>query len=371
MQQRIAALALAVAASLVAALPAAADSLQAAFARVLDDPTNAELNVSYAMIAEARGEYRKALAAYERALVSDPANDAARRGLVRVRRLIQPPLTQVSLETGATWESNALPQTAPGTGDFSGYAAFTIRDERVFGAHRWRTNVGLYGELHASATDLDYASLAADTGPLIDLAGTMLTVRPALGVGTALFQDRLYYGDANAGVTVEGYLNGAYQWARVRVGYRQYDPFFTADRGAWADLTGKFSLPNVFHQRDVFSISPWLRWSGIDGDPDFGVTDFAPGRYVSAGARFEYAKVLNDAVTVAVNFKVSDTAYADIGSGSRNDLMLSPGASVILTGLLGPQTDLRFDYRYEHNDSNDAAHDYDNHIATVAAVFRR
>lgn len=369
--QRALALVFAMTAMLSFAAPAAADPLQDAFARVLDDPTNAELNVNYAMIAEGRGEYRKALAAYERALINDPGNEVAKRGLQRVRRIIEPPLTQTTFEAGTTWETDPT-HTSPTDGnDFLAYGSAAIRDERQFAGHRWRTNLAVYGEAHAHETSLDYASLTADSGPLVDVTGTMLTFHPALGVGTAVFEDRLYYGDVNASAMLEGYLNGAYQWLRLRAGYRQYDSYFTADAGAYADLTGKLSLANVLHERDVFSVSPWLRWSGIAGDPDNGATDFAPGRYVEGGARIEYAKVLNDWLTAAVNLKVSERAFADIGSGARRDFLFSPGASLIFTGLLGPQTDLRIDYRYEHNDSNDPAHDWDNHVVTLAAVFRR
>ncbi len=356
-------------APVVVPFAAAADELTSVYARILDNPTSAELNIQYAMIAEGRGEFRKALAAYERALINDPGNEAAKRGLQRVRRIIQPPLTQVSVEVGATGETN--PRHDGSAGEVLGYASLSVRDERRIGDHRWRTNLGLYGEAHATWDDMNYASATVDTGPLIDLAGTMLTFRPAIGVGTALFDGRLYYGDVNAAATLEGYLNGAYQWVRVRGGYRQFDPSFTASNGFYVDLTGKVTFPNVIHERDIVSISPWLRWSGIAGDPDDGAIDFAPGLYVEGGATVEYAKVLNDAVTAAVNFKASERAYTDIGLGSRQDLLLSPGASLTFTGFFGAQTDLRFDYRYEWNQSTQAAHSYDNHVATVAVVVRR
>src|SRR5690606_18505044 len=74
--------------------------------RLLDDPTNTELNLQYALVAEGRGEARKALGTYERILLNDPGNAAARRGLLRVRRQLLPPETSTILTGGLRWEAN-------------------------------------------------------------------------------------------------------------------------------------------------------------------------------------------------------------------------------------------------------------------------
>ncbi len=225
----------------VAASPALADEMTSVYAAIINDPTNTALNLKYAELAEARQDYKAALATYERILVNDPTNATARDGLQRIRRIIDPAKTQKTLEVGATWESNPLlvPDATP---DFLGYGSFSVRDERALGEQRWRTNLSLYGEGYANTTSMDYASLAADIGPLIDIPGTGGTFRPALGVGTAYFDGKVYYGDINASGLFEGSLNGAYQWLRLRAGYRQYDPSFTSGAGGYADVTGKFSL---------------------------------------------------------------------------------------------------------------------------------
>ena len=157
----------------------------------------------------------------------------------------------------------------------------------------------------------------------------------------------------------------------MRAGYRQYDPSFTSGAGAYADITGRFAVQDVFHERDSLSITPWFRWSGINGTPDNNATDFATGLYIEGGGTLEYATALGDSMTASVNLKVSDRVYDDIGSGSRRDWLVSPGASLVFTNLFGPQADLRFDYRYEWNNSNDPAHTWQNHAATVALVIRR
>jgi hypothetical protein len=368
---RTLALALTATTALALAAPAAiADELTAAYSRVLADPTNSELSLQYAQLAETRGEFRKALSAYERVLVNDPGNTTARDGLQRVRRIIQPAETQKTVEVGATWQSNVL-RSPMATGDVLGYGSFRLKDERAAGLYRWRTNLNFYGEAYANQTQMNYAAINGDIGPIVDIKGTNTSVRPAIGVGTAWFDGRNYYWDANATALFEGYLNGAYQWLRFRAGYRQYDPSFTSGEGGYFDVTGRFAIQDVFHDRDSLSVAPWFRWSGINGLPDNGSLDFATGLYIEGGANFEYAKAISDTLSASVNVKIGDRLYNDIGTGSRQDWSVAPGASLVFKNLLGPQGDLRFDYKYEWNNSNMPDHTWQNQSATVAIVFRR
>jgi tetratricopeptide (TPR) repeat protein len=368
---RALAIALTATTALTFAVPLAhADELTSVYAQILANPTSPELNLRYAQLAEERGEYRKALAAYERVLVNDPTNAVARDGLQRVRRIIQPADTKKTFEIGTTWQSNVLREPMA-TGDVLGYGSFRLRDERPGQHYRWRTNLSVYGEAYAQQDQMNYANINGDIGPIIDLSGTNWAVRPGIGAGTAWFEGRNYYRDVNATALFEGYLNGAYQWLRFRAGYRWYDPSFTTDGGSYFDITGKFSIQDVFHERDSFSISPWVRWSRIAGTFDEFTTDFAAGLYTEAGANFEYAKRFNDHLAASLNVKVSNRVYDDIGSGSRNDWNVAPGASVVFSNLFGPQADLRFDYKYEWNTSNMADHTWQNQSVTAAIVVRR
>ena len=62
---------------------AAPDELARLNAQIINNPTDIELNLRYARLAEQRGEPRKALAAYERVLIYDPNNVEAKSGLDR------------------------------------------------------------------------------------------------------------------------------------------------------------------------------------------------------------------------------------------------------------------------------------------------
>jgi tetratricopeptide (TPR) repeat protein len=189
--------------------PALADELSEINALIIENPADVELNLQYALVAEGQGKYRLALAAYERILLNDPDNRAAKRGLVRVRRLIQPPTTRTFIEAGVKGESNAEHQPDPGQFDFLGFGRLRVRDERNLGETRWRSEGTLYGEIHSESDSLNYASAYGTLGPIFDLGATLISLHPAVGGGVAMLDGQFYYVDVNASATFEGYLEGA------------------------------------------------------------------------------------------------------------------------------------------------------------------
>jgi len=54
----------------------------------------------------------------------------------------------------------------------------------------------------------------------------------------------------------------------------------------------------------------------------------------------------------------------------RRDLIISPGGSIIFPNLIAYQTDLRIDYRYLTDNSNDPTKDFHDHIVSVSVVSR-
>jgi hypothetical protein len=359
--------------------PAGADELKSLYAQILRNPTNSELNFRYAKLAEERGEWRKALSAYERILVNDPDNPDVRRALQRVRRKLQPNTTQFVTELGGRWESNPRRVATGENDDGLALARVTMRDERGFGdASRWRTIAQLLGDIYFDNGDLNYGYAGAYTGPVIDITPT-IAVHAGLGGGASYFDHRLFFSEATANLTFESYLEGAYKTVHVRGGYRSFDDFFPSNDGFYVDVLGKFSYPNIVGQNDVFIASPWFRWSDIGGT-GFSVftptEQVQPGRFIEYGGKLEYYRRVLDWLTVGANVSLSRRDYAssfDATLGTtidRRDVLLAPGATLVFHQVWGYQTDLRVDYRFERNNSNVAARDYDNHVATVMFVSR-
>jgi len=358
---------------------AGADELTRLYAQILRDPTNSELNFRYAELAEQRGEIRKALSAYERVLLNDPDNPQVRRALQRIRRQLQPDTTQFFAELGGAWESNPRRVSKGEQSDGVALARLTMRDEHGVGqGHRWRTVGQLAGDIYFDNGDLSYGYAGFYTGPLIDITPT-IAMHAALGGSAAYFDHRLFYKEATANVTFESYLEGAFHYVRVRTGYRSYNDGFPSDDGFYADITGRFSFANFAGSGGVLVLSPWYRWSDFGGS---GFSVFAPseqvqpGRYTEYGGRIEYYRRMAEWLSIGGGIWASDRHYArssdffTSASSRRRDILYSPYATLIFHNVIGYQTDLRAQYRFEHNDSNAAMRDYENHIGTLVLVSR-
>jgi hypothetical protein len=117
-----------------------------------------------------------------------------------------------------------------------------------------------------------------------------------------------------------------------------------------------------------------IRLNEINGTFNDNVSDFSPGKYVYGGAKLSYHRSLSDLITVGASIGVYDRYFlvdqAPNGD-DRNDVTVKPGVTVLFKNVLGPQTGVRFTYDYEYNDSNDPAHDYQNHIFGLSLIARR
>src|SRR5262245_25252301 len=132
----------------------ASDSdLRALYAQVIRNPTDTELNLRYARLAEERGMVRWALAAYERMLLNDPGNEEVKRGLQRLRRKLQPDTTQFAFETGGIFESNPRYTPNNARSELQILSSLGVRDERTLGDLRWRTTGSVAGWWHQKETD--------------------------------------------------------------------------------------------------------------------------------------------------------------------------------------------------------------------------
>lgn len=359
----------------LAGVPAAtADELSDANALVLADPGNIELSLQYAQIAEAYGEYRLALAAYERILLNHPDDSEAKRGQVRVARIIQPPTTRTFVEAGIKAESNAEHVPDPSEFDFLGFGRVTVRDERTLGETRWRTFGSLYGEVHSESETLNYASARATMGPIFDIGTSLVSLHPAIGGAVAALDDGFYYVEVNASATIDNHNQGAFRWLRLRGGYRQYEEDLTSDNGFYLDATARFAKTGIFSEKDGVSFTPIVHWNEIDGTFNDNVNDFSPGKYVFGGARLAYYRSLNDLITFGASVGIYDRYFlVDLASNgdNRNDFMVKPGVHVLFKDVFGDQTGVRLSYDYEYNESNDSDYDYQNHIIGLSVIARR
>lgn len=369
----------AAAAILTVAVPVRADrpgstpELDRLYQQVLRRPADPDLNVRFAQAAEEAGQLRWALSAYERVLLNDPNNVEAQRGLQRIRRALQPNVTLVTASLGTAYESNPK-YYLPGRGEMQLLGSLELRDERSIGGTRWRTSALAAGQLHGRESDLNFGVASLDIGPVIDLT-PFLSVHPTVGGSIATFDKRYYYSEASVGALFEGHLEGAYRALQLRLAYRSHDDFFPSGEGFYAEARGRFAFPKAFGDGSVFLFSPWLRWSDIGGTMLTNIlTEVQPGAYIEYGGRIEAYKTLAPWLVVGAQFAVSQRDYRKdlvaVGGAKREDTTWSPGATVLLPNLFAAQTDLRFDYRYIANHSNDPTKDFHDHIVSATVVKR-
>jgi hypothetical protein len=367
------------AAALVAALgfavpltAAHADDLSDAFLAVMKNPTDAAANLNYARLAEAHDKPRLALATYERVLLNDPTNEEAREGMQRLRRELQPSTTQFKAEIGTSWETNPDNVSSGAKSEPGLFGSLAVRDERSAGSFAWRTTGEVSGDFVKDMSSLNYIYAGAATGPVIDLMPG-LTIHPAIGLGAAELDRMLYYKEATFATTFEGLFGGAYESFRLRGGYRHYGPYFTADKGYYADAGAKFSVPRVLGNQDLIVVSPWVRWSGISGGiTTLNLDEIQPGRYWEFGAGVDYYfNLLNDLVMGAGVTSHERYYSAILASGSkRRDNYTAPEVSLTLKDALFFQSDIKLDYAYQLNTSNDDSGVYHDNVVSLSFIYQ-
>lgn len=357
--------------------PGGAAELARLNTEILRHPTDTALNLRYAALAEALGKPRLALSAYERILVYEPQNAAAIAGVSRIRKGLQPNTTKYVLALGAKYESNPLllPSSTPVKGEGQFFGDLNVRDERRIGGFSWRTLADVDGIAHGTDTVLDYAHAGAMTGPVVDLLPG-LQVNPALGGAGAYWDSHPFYGEAAASATFETYPSGAYEAVMLRAALRDYDSFFVPQHdGGYVEAIGKFTIPLAVPDT-AFSLAPWVRWSEIKGPigvvPAFATIE--PGDYTDVGARIEADYSPVDWIVLGANFAASERYYRnEFATGTtteRRDTTWAPGATIIFPHLVDYQTDLRFDYKYISDRSNDPNFTYVDRIVTVTVLRR-
>ena len=79
-------------------------------------------------------------------------------------------------------------------------------------------------------------------------------------------------------------------------------------------------------------------------------------------------------LTIGGQISVAERDYrTDVLAGTatrREDLLVIPGATVLFPNLFAYQTDLRLDYRYLRDRSNDPTKSFDDHLVSATVVSR-
>jgi hypothetical protein len=122
-------------------------------------------------------------------------------------------------------------------------------------------------------------------------------------------------------------------------------------------------------------LSPWILYSDISGSVISPIiSDLQPGAYLEGGGKIEVLHPVAPWLIVGGNIAVSERAYrSDVvatTTDKRHDTIVIPGASLIFPAAISRQVDLRLDYRYLWDSSNDPTKSFTDHIATASLIYR-
>src|SRR5690606_16476167 len=142
----------------------------------------------------------------------------------------------------------------------------------------------------------------------------------------------------------------------------------------FADAVAQATLTRVIARRDALALSPWVRWSNVQGSVfDVFGTEFAPSMYTEIGGRIEYTLPVASWLALGAGISLSERFYQTAvpgGGEHRRDFLVAPTARVVFLDLLPSNAALSVNYRYEWNDSNSDAQDYSNHAVSLAVTKR-
>ncbi len=353
--------------ALTAGIASAQDNLSDLNNQILDNPQDVSLNLRYAQAAEAAGKPRLALAAYERILINDPNNQEARRGYERVRRALEPGYTVTRVEVGVRSDSDPL-NLRDGPDATTYFATATLVDERTLGPSRWRTILNAAIENTPDIDILNYGYFGAQTGPIIYLS-PHTALLPSIGGAISELNGEQYFSETNVGLTLEGRGDGFSYWWRTRFGWRDYGEGFTAEDGTYAEMVAGFSKPNLFSSRDALIVTPFVRWSDIDGSvfDFFTFSEVSPGHFFEYGLDANYNYQLTDHVLLTAGAMAREREFHN---ANRSDVYLAPSASVTFQNILPCTCDLKARYQHRDNDSDDAFATYDADQWSLSLIAR-
>lgn len=372
----------------------------AEFQRLLSAPDDPQLNRQFAASAEARGELRHALAALERALNASPGDRELLADYARLRNKMLPSITSVTVQIGGNYSSN--PRQVNGssprkTDDPILDVALAVEDERTVGNMRLRSLAIAAGQWEPEASELSSGQLSFQTGPVFLLTPDTW-VHMAPGVSVAWLDGHELYSEASAAATIGTVFRSLTQTATVRYGWRDGNGDVSYSNSQMLEVLGRVVVnPNLVFGDYVY-IEPRYRRSWHDGSEPTSLTlptilgpstlvsrDVSPPGYEEWGGRLSYFfPIAQRSIFLGAGISVLERDFdsfvldqsallagVQVATGtSRRDFYIEPTAHIIFPDLIAPGVDLRADYRFEDNQSNDPFRDYINHVAGLRIVGR-
>lgn len=353
------------------------DEMRRVFDQILRDPSNPGLNTRYARMAADRGEYRKAIAAYERILARDPTNAEAKAAIAELLKQTDPPYTNFTFVVGGLWESNPRHEqrTTRQSDDFSFLGRASVTDDRRIGDFRWRTEGDISYLYYLNFKDIELGTVAARTGPMFDIAEG-LRLHPFVGIAYTVLERRTFNTEPTAGVVLESDKTGPLKSVTVRWGYNFVGRTFSDRDGTFVEIYPNFEFRNVVIDGSLAAFTPYWRYNGVFGSgapTEDNRNQPFPTRQHQFGARADYYVPINSWLTGGLNFTYEYRHFFEripLETSNRRDHVYAPGAQIIFGPFFDSRLDVVGSYLFEYRHSNDGLQNYTNHTAALRLIVR-
>ena len=345
------------------------DALRAIFLRLIKNPADLEVNVSYAKLAEKRGHIGRALATYERLALLDPKNKRWKDNIERLRDLARPPETTIAAVFGGRFDVNG-PVNADGVGNRAEYNAsmvLTLDHKRSVEGLKYQATGLLFADGNFKFEASDIILVALQVGPLFKISKSW-QLRPAI-LAERSTTDRAARGNLVFRSSLSWSAGTLFNFANLDEG-----PIRTVDTSLYF-----VGFDNETNGRDaiVFTSSSGLGFQGFRKSDQWGLTpDFtfngARGGRGTDGFRDLYYVVgfnLDYEIQVSENFRFGPTFsyhykdyldYEPRGSAKRDDHNFVTGLQASASEII-PKIELLGNYSYERNISRTTTETYRNH----------
>ena len=345
------------------------DALRAIFLRLIKNPADLEVNVSYAKLAEKRGHIGRALATYERLALLDPKNKRWKDNIERLRDLARPPETTIAAVFGGRFDVNG-PVNADGVGNRAEYNAsmvLTLDHKRSVEGLKYQATGLLFADGNFKFEASDLILVALQVGPLFKISKSW-QLRPAI-LAERSTTDRTAPGNLVFRSSLSWSAGTLFNFANLDEG-----PIRTVDTSLYF-----VGFDNETNGRDaiVFTSSSGLGFQGFRKSDQWGLTpDFtfngARGGRGTDGFRDLYYVVgfnLDYEIQVSENFRFGPTfsyhykdylSYEPRGSSKRDDHNFVTGLQASASEII-PKIELLGTYSYERNNSKLRTETYRNH----------
>ena len=135
---------------------------------VIQNPSDPQINIQYGVEAEKSGYYGRAIAAYRRALNTDPKNDTAIQKLNHLLNLNKPNELSGTLIVSSSYRSNASQARTAAKSDKTISNTFVLSDDRSLFGNRWKTTLINFADAHSDLRDSDIIYTSINSGPYVE-----------------------------------------------------------------------------------------------------------------------------------------------------------------------------------------------------------